>query len=176
MTCPDCGSEDTRASKRFRSGDVFQRLRGRGAFRCRHCNTRFYGAEPAAPGSIWTLVANGNLGATSRIRAQTRRRLTHWMILAGVFGFASLCFGCFCARSFRNEAPPCAGTQCRPTMRAQTASPRSTDSDLSGKRKRGFDWNQDGTFCWSPSSCTRVMYSSASIMNIQPETAGRGNG
>jgi hypothetical protein len=102
MTCPACGSEDTRSSKRFRLGDVLQRLRGRGAFRCRQCQKRFYSTVLSDPSSFGAILFSHSLGATPRIRAKTKRRLVRWMIVTAVFGFAFIVFWVF-LRSFMAE-------------------------------------------------------------------------
>ena len=49
MICPGCGSTEVRKSRRSRWGDLFPRIRGRQAFRCRSCRARFHGAAEAAP-------------------------------------------------------------------------------------------------------------------------------
>jgi len=45
MTCPSCGSVETRPSRTAAWADVFQRLRGREPLRCRKCRARFFVKE-----------------------------------------------------------------------------------------------------------------------------------
>ncbi len=49
MICPTCNSTEVRRSRRFHWGDSFSWMRGRHAYRCRNCQTRFYGREGASP-------------------------------------------------------------------------------------------------------------------------------
>ena len=77
MTCPTCASTEVRRSRRFRWGDLFLRIRGRHAYRCRSCRTRFHGKEGAAPahrsrsGGFRRKLRHGG----ERISKRLRRRL-----------------------------------------------------------------------------------------------------
>jgi hypothetical protein len=97
MICPQCGSSDIRISRHPHVADVFQRIRGREAYRCRKCRNRFYGALAAGAdkgrarksthqyrGSLW-----------GRGGFQQRRRLFRKALFFAVFAAAFALFWMF---------------------------------------------------------------------------------
>jgi hypothetical protein len=92
MTCPKCGSSDTRTSKSPRWIDVLQRVLGRKAFRCRTCRKRFF----ALPSSPLTLkpAEKPSRGHQSRriLTTRARNRLKRTITLAAIFALAFVLF------------------------------------------------------------------------------------
>ena len=91
MTCPICGSSDVRQSSNPHWGDVFQRVLGKDAFRCRGCRTRFYASSK---GSNSKQVVPPAPSKRSRrfLKASARKRLARMAVTFLIFAVA---FGLF---------------------------------------------------------------------------------
>jgi len=94
MNCPYCSSPDIRVSRHTHNGDLFQRIRGRQAYRCRKCRHRFYAAKSSLPATE-RLHASG-LGGRAGIRlgSRTRKLLVRRIIIVAIF---AAMFAIFCA-------------------------------------------------------------------------------
>jgi hypothetical protein len=108
MICPQCGSADTRASRNFRLGDIFERLRGKGTFRCRRCSKRFYASEPYASGLKKAVQSIRNQQSSHRLRSRTWKRLVRNLIMISIFALAFVLF-LLCMRYVIAQASPVQG-------------------------------------------------------------------
>ena len=147
MTCPACGSSEIRVSHYACWRDYFERMCGQEAYRCRSCRVRFYASKSALSSEAHSASLKSSRRKDPRLRASAKKRFIRRLIMAVIFGTAFIIFWYF--------------------LRYLTAEPHPA-SDTSGIGVAPLVFS-DNTFA-------RVMYKSPSIANIQPETAGRGNG
>jgi hypothetical protein len=106
MICPKCGSADIRVSRHPHVMDVFHRMCGQEAYRCRKCRHRFYGAKSAA----LEMAAAHQSGHSHRwslwqASSQGRRRLLRQALFLSIFVVAFIIFWCF-LRYITTERPP----------------------------------------------------------------------
>ena len=97
MNCLLCGSPDIRLSKRSHLADVFARMRGKGAFRCRSCGKRFYAPEENGAGLKQALQMIGNRRSAGRLSSRTKRHLARKLVVIAIFAAAFALFW-FCLR------------------------------------------------------------------------------
>jgi hypothetical protein len=96
LNCPECGSANTRLSRQAHAIDVFHRVFGREAYRCRECRCRFYGLKSAAPE-----MAASHRGSDSRRwslwpgSSYQRKRLRRGLELLVIFAVAFIIFWFF---------------------------------------------------------------------------------
>jgi len=95
MICPKCSSPDIRISRRTRWADVFQRVWGREALRCRSCHARFYASPSSASGGIQIVRSTRGSRSRLRINSRTRKRIIRRTIMVVVFGLAFALFWAF---------------------------------------------------------------------------------
>jgi hypothetical protein len=88
MNCPKCKSADVRLSKTPSWRDVFQRVQGREAFRCRDCRARFFARE--APGAETDAGAIQKSKQIAHFRGKSRR--TRQILIISVFAVAFVVF------------------------------------------------------------------------------------
>ncbi len=91
MNCTKCGSTDIRKSSDPRWGDVFQRVLGRDAFRCRACRKRFYAAA-SGPSLKAVTPPAGSKRSKRLLRSSARKRLTRLAVTLLIFAFAFALF------------------------------------------------------------------------------------
>jgi hypothetical protein len=95
MICPQCGSTNIRNSRRARWGDVFQRIRGLAAFRCRKCRQRFFASDSAEPGQERIVQSKQSHRPKRLISSQTKHRLIRRLIVIAIFTVAFALFWYF---------------------------------------------------------------------------------
>ena len=104
MICPECSSPDVRESRSSRMVDVFQRARGRIAYRCRRCRHRFY-ASPGSDNEISKGAHRVSRHSKRTISSRGRRRLVRKIILFSVFAIAFLIFWLFLRYLTKEPSP-----------------------------------------------------------------------
>jgi len=92
MTCPQCGSSDIRASRSTRWNDVFQRMLGREAARCRRCRRRFFVANATESGLKRLVKSNRTDRHQKLMSTRTRKRLIRQLIVISIFAVALIIF------------------------------------------------------------------------------------
>lgn len=165
MICPKCSSPDVRTSQQTQWKDHFHTLLGSQAYRCRKCRLRFHAHEVAT----LTASAVGVLDSLHRTEAgpslRNRRRLVRRLIMIVIFTAMFVIFW-FYLRYLTTDrvAPDTSGIsfplQRIPLLHFATKSSSVVGVDIS-------------CLCLSD---VRSIYRTPSNANIQPETAGRGNG
>jgi predicted RNA-binding Zn-ribbon protein involved in translation (DUF1610 family) len=95
MTCPKCGSSDIRASRSTRWSDVFHRVRGREAFRCRNCRQHFYASKPSESGSQQMVSSKHSLLPTKIMSTRKKKRMVRRLVMISIFAVAFLLFWLF---------------------------------------------------------------------------------
>ena len=85
MTCPICNSPDIRVSQHPHWNDVFQRMVGRQAYRCRKCRNRFYASDSFVPIIGKTGRTNRARGISGHVSTRQRRRLVGRLIVVAIF-------------------------------------------------------------------------------------------
>jgi len=166
MICPKCSSSDVRSSQRTEWKDHFRNLLGSQAYRCRKCRLRFH-----APAELSTLTASAVGGAGSMHRTvmgpdlRSRRRLLRRLIVFTIFTVMFVIFW-FYLRYLTTDRVAPDNSWINPHL-PQDPSSRYAESSRS---VAGVDVSSRS---WS---AIRAMYRPPSSANIQPETAGRGNG
>jgi len=90
MTCPKCGSSDVRKSSSPRWCDVFQRVLGREAFRCRGCRKRFYAS--ASVSILKQVVPRTSKRSRRFLRASAKKRLARVAVTLLIFAVAFCLF------------------------------------------------------------------------------------
>jgi hypothetical protein len=165
MICPGCNSPDVRVSQQVHWSDVFQRLLGCQAYRCRKCRRRFY--APAFSGLTPSTVGQPGSIHTSALIASTRnkRRLIRRLIAIVIFTVMFVIFWFYLRYLTTDRTPPDSSEMIWPLSsiplgQHEGKSSSATNQDVSRR-------------CLSD---MRTIYSVPSIANIQPDTAGRGKG
>jgi hypothetical protein len=92
MTCPKCGSSDIRTSKSAHWNDVFQRVRGREALRCRKCRLRFFASNMAEPGSERVIQSKHTPRSAKLMSPRTKKHLVRRLIVISIFAVAFVLF------------------------------------------------------------------------------------
>jgi multidrug efflux pump subunit AcrB len=92
MTCPQCGSSDIRTSRHARWSNVFQRIRGREAFRCRACRKRFFASPSTDPGPQQAIQAKQTHRHAKLISTRSRKRLVRRLVVISIFALAFIAF------------------------------------------------------------------------------------
>jgi multidrug efflux pump subunit AcrB len=94
MTCPKCGSSEIRTSRSARWSDVFQRVRGREAFRCRQCRQRFF-ASVAFASETEGGASNRSQRSALHLSTRTRKLLVRRLIVISIFAVMFVIFWLF---------------------------------------------------------------------------------
>lgn len=103
MNCPKCQSADIRSSRSPGWVDAFQRARGRDAFRCRDCRSRFFARDSGEPANKADPKA---LQKSKQIRESRRkRRLARRMLIISIFAVAFAIFFFFLRYLTTERAP-----------------------------------------------------------------------
>jgi hypothetical protein len=95
MTCPECGSSEVRASRSTRWSDIFQRVRGREAFRCRKCRLRFFASSSTvsvAPVTEQVVRSKRTRRPTRHTSSRTKQRLIKRLVVISIFAVAFILF------------------------------------------------------------------------------------
>ncbi len=92
MTCPECGSSEIRASRSIRWSDVFQRVRGREAFRCRKCRQRFFASVSPESGPGRAVQSKQTRRPSKLMSIRSKNRLVRRLILILIFAVAFVIF------------------------------------------------------------------------------------
>jgi len=104
MKCPKCGSTEQRRSRHSEWKDIFHKVLGQQAQRCRSCHTRFYAPPPPpepAPAST-----NGSRKRHHKSRGNFKRLRRH-IIEAAVFAAMLVIFLlCLLFITSEHKAPP----------------------------------------------------------------------
>jgi len=95
MTCPKCGSTDVRSSKRAALGDVFQRIRGHEAFRCRKCRQRFFVSESVLSDGQRIVLSKATNKPVKLMSVRKKQRLIRQLIVIAIFAVAFALFWFF---------------------------------------------------------------------------------
>jgi len=162
MICPKCNSPDVRASQSTEWRDFFHSLLGSQAYRCRKCRLRFHAPELSTL-TASTVGSSGSMHRTTLVPGfRNRRRLIRRLIAIIIFTAMFAIFW-FYLRYLTTDrvAPDTSG------MNSPLPSARYAEGPISAA---AFEVS-----CSCP-SVIRAMYRAPSSANIQPETAGRGNG
>jgi hypothetical protein len=122
MICPGCSSPDVRTSQQNRWTDVFQRLIGCQAYRCRKCRIRFY-----APGSAELAVgatASGKSIPGSQLVSSTRsrKRLIRRLLAIAVFTVMFVIFWFYLRYLTTDRVPSDNSQMVRPSFAVPAAS------------------------------------------------------
>jgi multidrug efflux pump subunit AcrB len=92
MTCPKCRSSEIRASRSSRWSDIFQRVRGREAFRCRKCRQRFFASQSSALGSQQVVQSKHTHRHSRLMSRRTKKRLSRRLIVIAIFAVMFVIF------------------------------------------------------------------------------------
>jgi preprotein translocase subunit SecG len=105
MTCPECGNSEIRISQRAHWGDIFQRVRGRQAFRCRKCRRRFF--APLSPQSGLDQGFQSKHSTRPKKLFSTRRKknLVRALAVLSIFAMAFVIFLLFLRYLTTERAP-----------------------------------------------------------------------
>jgi hypothetical protein len=92
MTCPQCGSSEIRVSRSTRWSDVFQRVRGREAFRCRKCRVRFSASVSPESGPKRPVQSKQTHWPTKLMSTRSKNRLVRRLFVILIFAVAFIIF------------------------------------------------------------------------------------
>jgi transcriptional regulator NrdR family protein len=105
MICPECGSSEIRASKSTCWRDVFQRVRGREAFRCRQCRLRFFASESSVSVPERVVQSKPTHRPTKLVSTRMKKRLARQLTVIAIFAVALVIF-LFFLRYLTTERSP----------------------------------------------------------------------
>ena len=106
MTCPECGSSEIRASRSTRWSDVFQRVRGREAFRCRKCRQRFFASVSPQSGPERAVQSSRAHRPTKLMSTRSKKRLVRRLVVILIFVVAFVIFWYFLRYLTSEPSPP----------------------------------------------------------------------
>jgi multidrug efflux pump subunit AcrB len=109
MTCPKCGSCEVRTSKSARWSDIFQRVRGREAFRCRKCRQRFFASISTGyvvPVAEHVVQSTRTHRPTKHISTRRKQRLVKRLVVILIFAVAFILFLFFLRYLTTERMPP----------------------------------------------------------------------
>jgi hypothetical protein len=106
MTCPECGSSEIRVSRSTRWSDVFQRVRGREAFRCRKCRLRFFALVSSESGPERAVQSKQTHRPTKLMSTRRKNRLVRRLIVILIFVVAFVIFWYFLRYLTSEPSPP----------------------------------------------------------------------
>ena len=92
MICPECGSSEVRSSRRSRWNDIFQRIRGREAFRCRKCRQRFFASVSTESGPEQAVQPKRTHRPAKLMSDRSKKRLVRRLIVNLIFAVAFIIF------------------------------------------------------------------------------------
>ena len=92
MTCPKCGSSNTRLSRHHHRNGFLDRVRGRRAFRCRKCWQLFYAPMGTQSSGDVAAFAGHSRRPGWFINRQATKRLGRRLLFLSVFVVAFLIF------------------------------------------------------------------------------------
>ena len=105
MICPGCSSSEIRSSRTTRWKDIFQRVRGREALRCRDCRLRFFASESSVSAPKQAVESSRTRRLTPLLSPRARKRLARRLIVLAIFAVALLIF-LFFLRYLTTERSP----------------------------------------------------------------------
>jgi hypothetical protein len=105
MKCPDCSSSEIRASRTARWGDVFQRVLGREALRCKACRRRFFASNAAEPSSDKAAKSVRARGSGKLLSTRRKKRLARRLLVISIFAVAFAVFWFFLRYLTTERAP-----------------------------------------------------------------------
>jgi hypothetical protein len=92
MTCPACGSSEIRTSRHARWSDIFQRVRGREAFRCRSCRIRFFASQSSESVLKQAIQSKHTHHPKKLMTSRAKKRLVKRLIVISIFAVALVLF------------------------------------------------------------------------------------
>ena len=95
MTCPKCGSSEIRESKSIGWNDIFQRVRGREAYRCRKCRQRFFASDSLESGRQKVVLSKDTHGPRKLMSTRAKKRLIRRFVAISIFAVAFYLFWLF---------------------------------------------------------------------------------
>jgi len=95
MKCPNCGSSEIRASRTARWSDVFQRVLGREALRCKACRRRFFASNATEPSSEKAAKSAHVRGKNKLLSTRSKKRLARRLVVVSIFAVAFAAFWFF---------------------------------------------------------------------------------
>jgi hypothetical protein len=106
MICPDCGSSEVRTSRRTRWSDIFQRVRGREAFRCRKCRLRFFASASTQPDPLQAGLPKHAHRPAKLMSYRSKKRLIRRLTVIAIFAVAFMLFWFFLRHITTEQMPP----------------------------------------------------------------------
>jgi len=106
MTCPECGSSEIRVSRSTQWSDVFHRVLGREAFRCRKCRHRFFASDSPESNPERAVQSKQTHGPTKLMSTRAKNRLVRRVIVILIFAVAFVIFWYFLRYLTREPSPP----------------------------------------------------------------------
>jgi hypothetical protein len=95
MVCPQCGSAEIRDSRSTHWNDIFHRVRGLEAFRCRKCRQRFYASTTSESVPKQVVQAKNSHRPKKLMSERSKKRLVRRLVVVTIFAAAFIIFWFF---------------------------------------------------------------------------------